>query len=272
MPELLINIGCGQVAHPEWLNFDSHPVGRHIRRRDLRRGLPCEAGSAAMCYSSHVLEHLTPREAIKFLREQFRVLKSAGIIRVVVPDLEAICRNLLQFIDESHRGIPGAPDRLQYSYLELFDQAVRTESGGELLTMWRNCPLGLEEFVRSRSGEIFRLPGQAYEAPAQSALALRLAAVWRRARQAALAGCGFILFGKSGWQAVGEGLFRQRGEIHRAMYDEVRLKSLLAATGFHDARRLGVSESGLPAFSLYELDAMNDHPRKPDSMYLEAYK
>jgi hypothetical protein len=225
-----------------------------------------------MCYSSHVVEHLSPQEASAFFEEQYRVLRPGGVIRVVVPDLEAICRNFVQFVDESRRGVAGAKDRLQYTYLELFDQTVRSRSGGELLAMWRNCPRGLEEFVTARSGDVLQLPGLACTRAAGSTLSQRLARVWRRAREAALAGFGFLLFGRIGWRAVREGLFRQRGEIHRAMYDDVRLTVMLEAAGFHDVRRVGPNESRLPGFDAYELDAVNGLARKPDSMYLEACK
>lgn len=272
MTELLVNIGCGQVAHPAWLNLDSHPVGPHVSRCDLRRGLPCESGSVTMSYSSHVVEHLSPREAASFLVEQHRALMPGGIIRVVVPDLEAICTNLLRFVDESRRGVPGAEDRLAYTYLELFDQTVRTRSGGELLAMWRACPPGLEEFITSRSGPVLPTSTQPAIPASRPGFTARLARAWRRAREVALATVGFGLFGRAGWRAVREGLFRQRGEIHRAMYDEVRLARMLKTAGFRDVRRVGPTESGLPGFDAYELDAVNGRARKPDSMYLEARK
>ena len=272
MADLLVNIGCGQVAHPVWLNLDSYPAAPKVLRCDLRSGLPCLAGSVTMCYSSHVVEHLSLQEAAAFLAEQYRVLRPGGIIRVVVPDLEAICQNLVHFLDESRREVPGAKDRLQYTYLELFDQTVRDRSGGELLAMWRNCPQGLEDFVQSRSGNVLQSTCCAPGSGSQRVFASHLEKLWRRAREAALGGFGFVLFGRNGWRAVREGLFRQRGEIHRAMYDEVRLAGMLEAASFHDVRRVGPTESRLSGFDAYELDAVNGQARKPDSMYLEARK
>lgn len=225
-----------------------------------------------MCYSSHVVEHLSPQEAATFFTEQNRVLRPGGIIRVVVPDLEAICRNLVKFVDESRRDVPGAKNRLQYTYLELFDQTVRSRSGGELLAMWRNCPQGLEDFVQSRSGKVLQSTRCASGSGSRPTVAFHFEKLWRRAREAALGGLGFLFFGSLGWRAVREGLFRQRGEIHRAMYDEVRLAGMLEAAGFHDVRRVGPTESRLPGFDAYELDAVNGQARKPDSMYLEACK
>jgi predicted SAM-dependent methyltransferase len=55
---------------------------------DVRRPLPFPDGSAAVVYTSHMLEHLFPAEALGLLREIRRILSSAGVARVVVPDAE----------------------------------------------------------------------------------------------------------------------------------------------------------------------------------------
>ena len=52
------------------------------------------------CYSSHVLEHLTKEESQQLLTECHRILKPQGVIRVVVPDLEAIVREYLRILEE----------------------------------------------------------------------------------------------------------------------------------------------------------------------------
>jgi predicted SAM-dependent methyltransferase len=54
------------------------------------------AGSVTEIYASHVYEHLSyQNEVPKALAEAFRVLKPGGLIRIGVPDLEALCRCLL---------------------------------------------------------------------------------------------------------------------------------------------------------------------------------
>ena len=60
---MLLNIGCGAVAHPDWLNLDMVPRHPLAVACDLRHGLPLAANSADACYSAHVLEHLTRAEA-----------------------------------------------------------------------------------------------------------------------------------------------------------------------------------------------------------------
>lgn len=48
---------------------------------------PCEDESFEWAFAEHFLEHLTPREAVGWLRDVRRVLKPGGVLRVTTPDL-----------------------------------------------------------------------------------------------------------------------------------------------------------------------------------------
>jgi SAM-dependent methyltransferase len=112
-----LNLGCGPDAPPNWLNVDgswnawlsSH---RYLRRglealrvvdpnvgakwnvkpvvHDITRPLPFDSDSFSAVYSSHVLEHLYLEDARSLLKECHRVLRRGGVIRIVVPDLQAM--------------------------------------------------------------------------------------------------------------------------------------------------------------------------------------
>jgi predicted SAM-dependent methyltransferase len=111
---LLLNVGCGQTRPAGWINTDSSlnsllqslPVVRRVvrgatfgtkyelpaRYLDLRGRWPFAKGSVAVVYASHVLEHLSFSQATHFFNEAKRVLTASGIIRIVVPDLQALAR------------------------------------------------------------------------------------------------------------------------------------------------------------------------------------
>jgi len=61
----------------------------NILVHDLRNPLPYESEVDAV-YRSHLLEHLDKPIALGFIKENYRVLKSGGILRVVVPDLYSL--------------------------------------------------------------------------------------------------------------------------------------------------------------------------------------
>jgi SAM-dependent methyltransferase len=73
---------------PDWASETDWPP--NILVHDLRKPLPFPAGFASAVYGSHVLEHLYLDEAERLLLECHRVLRSGGILRLVVPDLRAV--------------------------------------------------------------------------------------------------------------------------------------------------------------------------------------
>jgi len=73
----------------------------------LRQPIPLADGCCAAVYHSHVLEHFPRDEAPGFLSECYRLLRTGGILRVVVPDLETIARLYLQNLEGALVGAPG---------------------------------------------------------------------------------------------------------------------------------------------------------------------
>jgi len=55
---------------------------------DIVSGLPLNKDTCAAVYCSHVLEHLTLDEFRSAIKESYRILKSQGLFRMVLPDLE----------------------------------------------------------------------------------------------------------------------------------------------------------------------------------------
>lgn len=274
---MLLNIGCGATAHPDWLNLDMvalHPLAVVC---DLRRGLPLAANAADACYSSHVLEHLTRAEADPFIAEQFRVLRPNGVIRVVVPDLEVMCRDYLDHLGALRAGATLRAFAYRFTLLEMFDQVARDRSGGELIDIYRAARGADVEHIRRRHGaeaEPFlngaKAAGDVPAVRARPAWARRL----RRLRRGIAARMLGIIGGAEMRQALATGLFRHSGEVHRVMYDGHAVTSLLQRHGFADIRVVGPCESRIPGFASFTLDAPSADapPRKPDSLYVEAIK
>ena len=58
--------------------------------------LPVPDGSCETIYASHVLEHLSNADALQALKEARRALKPGGPLLVAVPDLEILCKLMLE--------------------------------------------------------------------------------------------------------------------------------------------------------------------------------
>lgn len=154
---VVLNLGCGSRTSPSCLNVDWSPYLR-LRRsalgsrlaplvlsgtrrerfesldenvlvHDLRRPFPVPDGSADAVYHSHVLEHLDRHIAGRFLERVWRVLRVGGVQRVVVPDLEALCRRYLDHLDNHGRDPREAAEHDGY-VAAIIEQMVRREAAG----------------------------------------------------------------------------------------------------------------------------------------------
>lgn len=99
-----------------------------------------------------------------------------------------------------------------------------------------------------------------------------LGKIWLRLRREFARLLLFLLGGRRMLASFDEGWFRQSGEVHRVMYDEVSLSRLLVACGFAEPRKMTATESRIPDYAAYELDAVAGMARKPDSLYVEAVR
>jgi predicted SAM-dependent methyltransferase len=245
----LLNLGCGNRYHENWTNIDFISTNENILAHDLKLGVPFNDNSFHAVYHSHVLEHFPKADAVKFMKECYRVLKPGGVIRIAVPNLEEIVRQYLLNLDKAISGDAEAQSRYDWIMLELFDQAVRNYSGGEMLEYWKQDPMPAEAFVIERLGSEVKGFLQSVR----------------------LNGNGVNHNGNFSAEQIGQ--FRLSGEIHQWMYDRFSLGKLLSQTGFNDARVCEAHESSIPNFNNFLLDIEPDGSiRKPDSLFMEAIK
>jgi len=87
LTNLKLNIGCGPNYKPGWVNIDLN--GCADLTLDMRERFPLMDKSASIIYSEHLFEHLDyPGDALHFLAECRRVLRSGGRLHIGVPDTE----------------------------------------------------------------------------------------------------------------------------------------------------------------------------------------
>jgi predicted SAM-dependent methyltransferase len=273
-----LNIGCGSVFDPVWNNIDSNHDSVLVKSYDIRRGLPFDDHCLDVCYSSHVIEHLTQDEARKLLKDCWRVLKSEGIIRLVVPDLEAIARNYLLALEQVVVGELNEEANYDWMMLELYDQTVRNYSGGEMGKYLSNPNITNRDFTLSRMGYEAENHWQKEKNGLNTSNLLTklksksLSWLIKKSRIEIAKLFVFLIAGKEGSKAFEEGVFRASGEVHQWMYDRFSLQRMLDQCGFVDIRICRADQSSIPDFSSYGLDIIEGKVRKPDSLFIEAFK
>ena len=266
MESSLLNIGCGSSFHSAWVNVDMSAKDPSILKHNLLEGLPFPDESFTAVYHSHVLEHFTKADGKQLLKECFRVLTEGGILRIAIPDLERIAREYLAELDRAAQGDAAALHNHERMTLEMFDQMVRTKTGGNISAYLTQETLPNEAFVFRRTGEEARHYRETYAGKA-------VGGQQRPNLKSTLRRVAKNLWPKKVVEALALGRFRLSGEIHQWMYDRVSLGKLLTDIGFHDVAVQTATSSNIPSWNTYLLDANKDGvPYKPDSLYVEARK
>jgi SAM-dependent methyltransferase len=261
----MINLGCGNTHHPDWLNFDFRPADGVIPH-NLKHRLPLADGSVRAVYQSHLLEHFRKEDGENMLRECYRVLEKNGIIRIVVPDLETICREYLKNLTLGFdTGSEMAIADYEWNKIEIFDQIIRRQTGGEMFRKLKSGPKNLDYIIARNGREL--LPG------AETAAPVRL---YKNLKKL------FFYLGRGRfnslyyWLAnfVRGKIISISGERHRWMYDRLDLKLLLDKIGFRDFQISAYDRSQIADWPKYAFDSSSvfGGPRKPDSLYVEARK
>jgi len=101
----------------------------NILVHDLRKGIPYPESSIDVVYHSHVLEHLDRDIGKSFLKEIKRVLKPSGIVRIVVPDLELLCRQYIEHIGQCESSKSEYENHDKYIG-DFIEQCVRRQAAG----------------------------------------------------------------------------------------------------------------------------------------------
>jgi predicted SAM-dependent methyltransferase len=248
------------------------PAGDLVRRWDIRKPLPFETGHVDVCYASHVLEHLSRPNARNLLRECYRVLRSGGVARLAVPDLENIALAYAKSVRDVDVGA-GPIENHEWMIVELIDQMVRREGGGEMRRALVEADVKRRKFAVERIGmEAERVFTPMKSDQNRERIFVKATRYVRRAREEMAGVLASLALGSEGRVALKEGLFRRSGQVHQWMYDRISLRRLLEDVGFVDVNVCQADESRIPQFSTFDLDILNGRIRKPDSLFMEAVR
>ena len=244
----LLNIGCGSNIHEDWTNLDLKE-SEFVTCHNITDPLPFDDNGVDVIYHSHVLEHLTKEEGKVFILDCYRALRKNGIMRVVIPDMEQIIKEYLANLEKGFsRNDYIAVKRYQWNKIELFDQMIRRNSGGEMLEMCLNGRVDKEYAIERNGDELLPL--------------LELDQENRECMLENLKKPNTINNPQTS------------GEAHKWMYDKLDLKLILEESGFQEFKIVKYNESRILNWSEHKLDTSKygDYPRKPDSLFTEVVK
>jgi len=274
-----LNLGCGSHFHPGWVNVDFSKT-EEVIGHNLLNGIPFGDNTFEVVYHSHVLEHFQKEDATKFINECYRVLKPGGIIRIAVPDLEQIVKNYSRLFEMGKAEPENKEIRADYDWIvtEMYDQAVRNTSGGEMLKYLSKEKLDNEDFIYSRigyEGKMIRkgMMDLRNRPPAKASFIRKTYRTIRNIISPRNYKAHFLkLFFSKEYKLIALSQFRLSGEVHQWMYDSYSLSNLLKDAGFKNIEKKDFDKSSIPAWRSFSLDEINNTIRKPDSLFMEGIK
>jgi len=251
-----LNIGCGSIFSSDWNNID-FIKNKDVLFWDIRKGLPFPDKSMDAVYFSHLLEHLSPTEATNLMSEVNRILKTGGIVRIVVPDLRRVCGEYLRCLENVEKN-PSAQNNMRYNWvmLELIDQMVREKAGGLLRETIDSGDFDVE-YAQSRIGDL-ALSGKKHTFDNDPGIISLLKKIKRKLMS-----------------IRNKNDPRKTGEVHRWMYDSFSLSRLIKSHGFKDVTSTKFNESMITDWDMYQFDRSTIDPmlpKKPESLFVEGRK
>ncbi len=280
----LLNLGCGEKYHKEWINIDFISNNDNVQAHNLLSGIPLKDNSVNVVYHSHLLEHFSKADGFKLIQECYRVLDKDGIIRIVVPDLETIIKEYLKNLQLAISGDKEGADNYEWIMLELFDQMVRNNSGGGMKEYLYRDNLQNEKYIISRIGSEAKKIRATFlnknkknhnDENKEFKKEMGIYYILKRIRRKLIKTKEKVIrmsLKEEQLMALKIGKFRSEGEIHQWMYDRYSLSEILKNLGFKKIIICSAFESEIPNWISYELDVENGAVRKPDSVFIEAVK
>ena len=269
MSKKFLNLACGDyfVDSSEWVNIDWAPKSNKVKQANLLLELPFPNETFDFVYCSHFIEHISLENLHNFINECNRVLKTAGRIRLVLPDLENIAREYISNIDKNLQIFA------EFNVVEMIDQCVRKKSGGELIKWYKNSPTNPElmAYVTKRTGYTL--------SPKISRKNNFLSRVrnltWKSASiKAQRIYIEILLFMLPKWYQENHVSRTATGEQHVWMHDFNSLQKLLSSSGFTSICKLDAFNSQEIGFAVFPLDvdSFGNSRKGEESMYVEAVK
>lgn len=264
-----INIACGDTFIEGWTNYDYATLSSSVIKANLLQKLPIKDQSVDLVYSSHFVEHIPRTMVSDFLNECFRISKSGGRIRIVLPDLGELCKSYLLHREQ------GEHRKADFIILEMLDQCVRVLPGGELNNFYNSIDVTKAEntemisFVKQRNGH-------------DLLVAKDERSLWQKIRtnpEKIFRGIESIYTRLL--LSLLPPAFRQQnvslvnvGERHAWIYDFQSITVLLKQVGFTEIKKVTAESSSIHDFPFYPLDLTElGQPRKGlESMYIEALR
>lgn len=153
-----LHLGCGEKYLHGFKHVDILPFDHVDYKTDINNLSIFNDSTVSEIYACHVLEHIKRADIQNVLKEWYRVLEVNGILRLAVPNFEAIVQEYLQNNNLSKlQGLLYGGQNYEYNFHYIaFDfnsiKSLLEDVGFKLIERydWREfLPLGFDDYSRA---------------------------------------------------------------------------------------------------------------------------
>jgi len=153
-----LHIGCGEKRLPNYKHMDVMEAPHIDYVCNTLEMSMIDDASVTEIYACHILEHVKRTEVVDVLKEWKRVLTNGGVIRIAVPDFEAVVEQYKTTGDlKKYLGLLYGGQDYDYNFHYItfdygFLKGILQEAGFENVMRydWRNfLPEGYDDFSRA---------------------------------------------------------------------------------------------------------------------------
>jgi predicted SAM-dependent methyltransferase len=130
----LLNLGCGPVRYPEWVNADFYTFRWAMRRfpkpewvLDATKPWNCPDNYWDGIFTEHVLEHFNYKDAIHAIVECYRTLKPGAWLRISVPDINKYINGQPLKTEQQRRPLAVSSAAQQDGHKSVWDPSLMME-------------------------------------------------------------------------------------------------------------------------------------------------
>ena len=271
--KIFLNIACGNiyVDTDDWINIDISSDDKKVKKINLLDMLPFADSTVDVIYCAHFLEHIPLDKINFFLLECFRILKKNGIIRLVLPDFEALAKEYLKQVNLKNF------IKANIILTLIIDQCVRKKPGGQLGLMYKNYLSNKDKYINEIKYINF-LNGVNFldnnSNKKKIFFFIKRKIIFLLKEKLLRSWINFIIFflPKS---FIQQNISKtQIGELHHWIWDYYSLKNALKITGFNRIKKQSYDTTECALYNLCNFDTNNkgEKSRGIESMYVECIK
>ncbi len=248
----MLNLGCGDIYHTDWVNVDLQAKQNAILGYDLRLGIPFADASFDVVYHAHLLEYMPKPWAEYLLRECYRVLKPGGTLRVVVADFANMVQAYMQSLVDIDEHKEHAHAKHGWMLQEILTPLISPVSNKQLNEFAQKLSPSLDSFIQDRLGTKPRNSSPQDQAHSKQQI---------------------NIFDEPKHPIPPSQDFLSSMQQKHWMYDYISLSTLFTQCKFTEITKQTHITSFIPQLQRFELDSHADgSARHTNSIYLEAKK